>query len=159
MQGLSWMDHEYSTSALSAEQVGWDWFSFQFDDDSELMVFQIRKADGSVDPFSSGAWISPRGTITPLFQQDFNIAVTRTWQSPHSQAVYPAGWEINIPSLDLQLMVEPYIADQELNLSYSYWEGAVKINGKRTGQPPGPPIQGNGYVELTGYSNSMGGEF
>jgi predicted secreted hydrolase len=155
VRGASWMDHEYSTSVLTAEQVGWDWFSFQFDDNSELMVFQIRKADGSVNPFSSGAWISPQGAVTPLTQQNFNITVTKTWQSPHSKAVYPAEWEINIPTLDLQLKVEPYIADQELNLSYSYWEGAVKINGQRAGQP----IQGSGYVELTGYSSSMGGEF
>ena len=49
MDGLSWMDHEWSTSALGAEQVGWDWFSIQLDDNTELMLFQLRRADGTVD--------------------------------------------------------------------------------------------------------------
>ncbi len=155
VDGFSWMDHEFSTSVLAQDQVGWDWFSFHLDDGSELMVFQIRKADGSIDPFSSGTWISLDGRPVPLTQQDFRIQISKNWTSPHSKANYPAGWMIEIPKLELKLTIEPHLADQELNLSYSYWEGAVMIKGERGGQP----VQGNGYVELTGYSTSMGGEF
>ncbi len=155
VQGYSWMDHEFSTSVLSQDQVGWDWFSIQMEDGSELMVFQIRKADGSIDPFSSGTFVSEDGTTTPLSQKDFNIVIKESWQSPHTKALYPASWEIEIPKLDLKINVEPHMPDQELNLSYSYWEGAVKVTGQRAGNP----ILGNGYVELTGYSGSMGGEF
>ncbi len=76
--GLSWMDHEFSTSALSAEQVGWDWFSFQLDDGSEVMLFQIRQQDGSIDPFSSGTIVYPDGTLKNLSVDDFSVEVQKT---------------------------------------------------------------------------------
>jgi len=163
VQGYSWMDHEYSTSSLSEQQVGWDWFAMQFQQAdvgplpqlSELMVFQIRRADGSRDPFSSGTLIYPGGNTQRLDQDQFQIEVLDYWQSPHSGATYPAGWSIQIPEAELYLTVTPYLADQELNVSYAYWEGAVHI----TGSIQGSQVSGSGYVELTGYSGSMGGEF
>jgi predicted secreted hydrolase len=155
VEGLSWMDHEFSTSALSAEQVGWDWFSIQLDDGSELMLFELRRADGGIDPYSSGTFVAPDGETTHLAGADFTLAVEGNWHSPHSGADYPEGWQIDIPTLDLTLSVEPYLADQELNVSYSYWEGAVGVSGERDGQP----VAGAGYVELTGYAESMQGQF
>lgn len=153
--GLSWMDHEYSTSALGAGQVGWDWFSIQLDDQSELMLFQLRRDDGSLDPYSEGLYIAPDGSTTSLTIADFTITAHDTWRSPHSGATYPAQWTIDIPSLDLTLELQPWLADQELNLAYTYWEGAVQIEGQRAGQV----VSGNGYVELTGYLTSMQGTF
>jgi predicted secreted hydrolase len=153
--GLSWMDHEWSTSALAVDQVGWDWFSIQMDDGSELMVFQLRKADGSIDLYSSGTFIAPDGSTRFLSRDDFEIRVEDTWRSPHSGAIYPAGWTVRVPAVELTLEIEPHLADQELNVSYAYWEGAVRVDGKRAGQV----IRGNGYVEMTGYSGSMQGQF
>jgi predicted secreted hydrolase len=155
VSGLSWMDHEWSTSALSSGQVGWDWFSIQLDDGSELMLYQIRRSDGSIDPFSSGVYIAPAGTTTPIKRDDFTIVVEDRWRSPHSRAVYPARWRLQIPKQDLELQITPLLTDQELNVSYSYWEGAVSIRGKHNSQE----VSGNGYVELTGYSRSMSGDF
>lgn len=153
--GTSWMDHEYSTSALAQDQIGWDWFSIQFDNDHELMVYQIRKSDGSIDPFSSGTYIVQDGSITPISQADFSIRITDSWTSSRTNTEYPAGWELSIPSLELKLIVRPLLQDQEFNGSYSYWEGAVEVKGILKGSS----IRGYGYVELTGYSRSMGGEF
>jgi predicted secreted hydrolase len=155
LHGLSWMDHEFSTSALASDQVGWDWFSIQLNDGNQLMVFQIRKADGSIDPYSSGTWISKDGETRHLTRAEFDIQPLASWKSPHSGATYPAGWSVKVPQLGLSLKIEPWLADQELNVSYSYWEGAVRIQGQRQGQPVG----GNGYVELTGYNGSMSGQF
>lgn len=155
VEGRSWMDHEFSTSALAEYQVGWDWFALQLDNGSALMVFQIRQEGGEVDPFSSGTWVQPNGETHHLEAEDFSILVEDTWTSPHSGAVYPSRWRVLVPSIDLELQVEPYLADQELNVSYSYWEGAVQTNGSIAGSR----VQGDGYVELTGYSGSMGGEF
>ena len=151
VDGLSWMDHEFSTSALGPDQVGWDWFALQLDDDSELMVFQIRKADGSVDPFSSGTLIAPDGSTRHLSHDDFEIGVSATWRSPRSGATYPARWTVEVPAADLTLQIEPYLADQELNVSYTYWEGAVRISGEQAASA----ISGSGYVEMTGYADSM----
>jgi predicted secreted hydrolase len=155
VQGTSWMDHEFSTSALAADQIGWDWLALRLDDGSSLMLFQLRKADGSLDPFSSGTWIAADGSTTELRAADFQLQATSSWTSPHSGAKYPSGWKISIHSRQVELTVQPLIQDQELNLSFIYWEGAVRLSGTRNGQP----IHGDGYVELTGYARSMQGEF
>jgi predicted secreted hydrolase len=153
--GYSWMDHEFSTSVLSEGQVGWDWFALQLDDGSELMVYTIRGEDGSIDPYSRGTLILPGEETRHLKQTDFTIEVTSTWRSPHSEANYPSAWIINVPSEDIRLEVKPFINDQELNLSFVYWEGAVEVTGENAGQR----VQGRGYVELTGYAQSMQGQF
>lgn len=155
VSGLSWMDHEWSTSALGADQVGWDWFSIQMDDGSELMVFQLRKEDGSVDPFSSGTFIASDGRTRHLGGDDFEIRVQENWRSPRTGATYPAGWTIVVPAVDLALEIKPLLADQELAVSYTYWEGAVRVEAERAGQP----VSGNGYVEMTGYAGSMQDQF
>ena len=155
VNGSSWMDHEWSTSYLTGNQVGWDWFALQLDDGSELMMFQIRKADGSIDPFASGTLVAPDGTTRRLSRDDFQITVGATWRSPRSGATYPAAWTIKVPSADLTLDIKPYLADQELNVSFTYWEGAVQIRGERAGRA----VSGSGYIEMTGYAGSMGGQF
>lgn len=155
VKGLSWKDHEFSTSALSEGQVGWDWFSLQLDDGSELMVFQIRREDGSLDPHSSGTWISANEEVSPLVDEEFDIQVEDKWRSPNSGADYPSKWRLEIPGLAIILEVEPYLPDQEMNVSYVYWEGAVKVSGTVRGER----ISGSGYVELTGYAGSIAGEF
>jgi predicted secreted hydrolase len=151
VDGLSWMDHEFSTSALAPELVGWDWFSIQLDDGSELMVYQLRREDGTADTFSGGTYVDAAGNTNRLGHQDFTVTVNDTWRSPHSGATYPAQWTITVPSKDLILEVTPYLADQELNVSYTYWEGAVRVSGDRAGSA----VSGSGYVEMTGYAHPM----
>jgi len=155
VNGWSWMDHEFSTSALGPDQVGWDWFALQLDDGTDLMVFQIRKSDGGIDPLSSGTLVDADGHVQHLAVDDFRIEVQDRWRSPHSGATYPSGWTIRVPAADLELTIEPLIADQELDVSYAYWEGAVRIQGQRSGSP----ITGRGYVEMTGYAESMQEQF
>lgn len=155
VSGTSWMDHEWSSSALAPGQVGWDWFALQLDDGSELMVYDLRRADGRVDEYSSGSLISPDGKVQHLNRSDFHIQALGSWHSPHSGAVYPSGWEVNVPSASLALKIEPYLEDQELRVAFTYWEGAVRVSGERDGQP----LSGRGYVELTGYAGSMQGQF
>jgi predicted secreted hydrolase len=155
VNGWSWKDHEYSTDALAAGQVGWDWFSIQLDDNSELMVFQIRRGDGSIDPFSSGTWINPQGEKIHLNREQFKIQVKDYWRSPNSAAEYPAEWSLDIPSLELSLKINSQLADQEMDVSYTYWEGAVEVSGTAKELV----IKGSGYVEMTGYAASIEGEF
>jgi predicted secreted hydrolase len=155
VSGLSWMDHEFSTSALDKNQAGWDWFALQLSDQSELMVYQLRRTDGSIDPYSSGSYIAPDGSVQSLSLPDFHIQVVGYWTSPQTKAKYPARWTVRVPGEDLILNIEPYIPDQELHVSFTYWEGAVKFNGTSHGKP----VSGSGYVELTGYTTSLGGQF
>jgi predicted secreted hydrolase len=155
VSGLSWKDHEFSTAVLSDEQVGWDWFSIQLDDGYELMLYALRRADGSPDAFSSGTLIAPDGSTTHLAHDDFEISALATWRSPHSGAEYPMGWQIRIPSQQIELEITPYLRDQELNLTFIYWEGAVHLQGRHAGQA----VSGVGYVELTGYAAPFNGQF
>ena len=153
VSGLSWMDREISTTALGKGVVGWDWFALQLDDNTELMAYVLRRSDGSIDQYSQGTYVKANGETVPLTQDEFQIQAEAKWKSPHTGGVYPSRWLVRIPSLNLSLEVQPLMADQELNVSYDYWEGAVSLSGTHDGKP----ITGHGYVELTGYVKSMEG--
>lgn len=145
--GFSWLDREWSSSALAANQVGWDWFALQLDDGSELMFYQLRQTDGTPDPASAGTLVDADGVARHLDADDVGITVSRTWESPHG-GIYPAGWQLRLPGHGLTLTVTPVLDDQELLTTVRYWEGAVDVVGERDGIPFG----GRGYVELTGYA-------
>jgi len=155
VEGMSWMDHEFSTSALGQQQIGWDWFAIHLSNGIDLMVYHIRNLDGSIDQFSKGLLVFPDGSTQLLRKEDFSILSIDTWKSPHSGAEYPSEWKISIPDFDLNLTIKPLINDQELNVSFVYWEGAVKAEGVVAGEA----VEGQGYVELTGYTQSMQGRF
>jgi predicted secreted hydrolase len=152
VSGLAWNDHEFSTSVLDKNQIGWDWFSLQFDDGSAAMLYQLRERDGGISAASSGTWIATDGSSQHLEKTDFEIKVLGTWQSPHSQGEYPADWQIKLISPKCDLRARPWMADQELNFTaVSYWEGAVRFEGTCDGSP----VNGNGYIELTGYAGNV----
>lgn len=143
----AWMDREWSTSALGEDEVGWDWFSLQLDDGRELMLYQIRRADGTPTAASQGTLVEPDGSSRKIAFEDVRIEPLGAWTSPTSGARYPSGWRLAVPSEDLELTVTPWIPNQELNLTFRYWEGAVDVEG----EGPDGAVTGRGYVELTGY--------
>jgi len=147
--GESWMDREWSTAALGEDSVGWDWFSLQLSDGSELMYYQLRHRDGTVDLFTSGTFVPAQGEPVHLSREDVRLDVLGTWKSPRSGVEYPARWRLAVPSQGLSLDVTPALADQELPVSVRYWEGAVSVSGTHDGQT----VRGQGYVELTGYGD------
>jgi predicted secreted hydrolase len=157
--GTSWFDREFSSSGLASSQQGWDWFSLQLSDGTDLMLYVMRLKDGSIDPASSGTLVDQEGQARHLTLADFSIKASGTWKSSHSQATYPAGWQISLPQEGYTLSVKPTLADQELHTGGSspiiYWEGQANIQGTHNQQP----ISGQGYVELTGYAGSLGGRF
>ena len=151
VEGISWMDHEFSSSQLTESQVGWDWFSVQLANNYELMLYHMRQRDGSIDPYSSGTLVRPDGTSLHLRRDDMQVQAHGQWKSPKSGAVYPQRWTIRIPAVDLTLSLEPVLAEQELitdnSTRVTYWEGSVSVRGSMQGQV----TEGVGYVELTGY--------
>lgn len=150
-QGAAWMDHEFGSSSLRETQQGWDWFSVQFDNRTELMLYVIRRTDGTPDITSSGSLVMSDGNVIHLRHDQFRIRTAGKWKSPRSGANYPMGWLIEIPSLDLHATVRAAFPEQELMTSGStrvtYWEGAVSVSGSFAGTP----VRGEGYVEMTGY--------
>ena len=148
VSGSSWFDHEWATSALGPEATGWDWFGLQLEDGRELMLIQFRTRDGG--EVSGGTLVEPNGESRWLTADEFEIAPITTWTSDTTGTTYPSGWEITIRAEGLELVVEPWIKDQEMRLNIEYWEGAVRVRGT---------VNGWGYVELTGYSRSIQGLF
>ena len=153
VSGTTWMDHEFSTGALGDDAQGWDWFGLHLDDGRDLMLGRIRRVGGGHDPAFGGLLAWAEGRTRQLRADDFTIDVTDTWASPHTGAVYPAGWHIHVDGGEggpLDLTLTPLVADQELREAIAYWEGAVHITGETTGY---------GYAELTGYAGTMNGRF
>ncbi len=148
VRGSAWMDREWSTSALDEAHVGWDWFSLQLDDGTDLMFFELRREDGTSDPLNHGSFVLPDGTVRPLGAEDVRIVAVDRWESPIDGTTYPSGWRVVAPVEGLELEITPRLRDQEMNLAFRYWEGAVEVHGSRAGAP----VRGVGYVELTGYA-------
>jgi predicted secreted hydrolase len=150
VSGVVWLDREWGSGSLGAEQQGWDWFALDLDDGSTLMFYALRERDGRRDVHSAGTFVDAAGHATPLRNDDVEIAVQRHWSSPHG-GQYPAQWALRVRSQDLQLTVTPLLADQELSTQPRYWEGAVQVSGQRHGKP----VSAQGYVELVGYAQNQ----
>jgi predicted secreted hydrolase len=154
VRGTAWFDHEWGSSQLGADVVGWDWFALQFDDGRELMLYQLRRADGTPAAFSAGTLVDAAGAARHLAREDFEIEVLRSWTSPATAATYPAGWRIVLPKHAIELELQPWLSDCELRTQAStgvtYWEGPVSARGTTSGR---------GYAELVGYAGSQAGRF
>ena len=152
VRGESWFDHEWATNQLAPGQIGWDWLSVHLDDGGELMLYQLRRDDGTADAGSSGTLIAPDGSAVHLPSSAFRITATDFWTSGATPGRYPIGWQIEVPEHALEFSVRAVLENQELALlPLAYWEGAVEINGTRGGKP----ISGRGYLELTGYAGPL----
>jgi predicted secreted hydrolase len=150
--GTSWMDHEFGSTDLGPDLAGWDWFGLQMADRTELMLYRLRRADGTADPASSGTFVDREGRGHPLSLNDFTLEPQTYWRSPLTNARYPQRWRLTIPSRHLSLDLIPRMAEQELRTERStqvtYWEGAIESRGTLDGKP----VTGVGYMELTGYA-------
>ena len=148
VSGVSWMDHEFGTSALAEGVAGWDWFSMQLDNGAALMLYCFRRQDQSRDPHTfEGTLAYADGRQVAIRPGDFTLTVTRYWKSPETGIRYPSGWRVALPKLNSRFNIEPLISNQELHTEFTYWEGAVRVEGEFNGAAVG----GWGYTELTGY--------
>jgi predicted secreted hydrolase len=144
VSGESWLDHEWSSSALDDDQAGWDWFALQLDDGRELMFYRLRYRDGGMHPYSRGSLVLPDGSSRELTPAQVTLMPERYWKAPDG-ARYPVGWRLAVPGEGLDLRVRAVLDDQLLDHTVRYWEGAVDVTGSHTGK---------GYLELSGYKPS-----
>ena len=147
VSGESWMDHEWFSSILGENEVGWDWFALQLDDYRELMFFQIRRRDPVAQPIQYGIMIDERGSAQPIAPQSIRFTPQRWWTSISGESQYPVQWQIEVPQLDLMLNVEAALDAQERSDSFRYWEGAVVVSGTEDDRQ----LSGKGYLEMTAY--------
>jgi predicted secreted hydrolase len=151
VDGFAWMDHEFGTNPLETDLVGWDWFSIQLDNHTELMAYFLRKKDGSFSDVSSATFLTKSEDSIILTHEDLDLKTIDTWKSNESGGIYPCKWRLKIPRLKLELEIKAIVADQEMNTSETtgviYWEGSVSVKGVLNDQM----VSGMGYTELTGY--------
>ncbi len=157
VSGSGWFDHEFATNQLARQQQGWDWLSLTLSDGHRLMIYRLRRRDGSLDPASSGTYIFPDGRWRTLTGSDFSLTPhPGRWVSPRTGSSYPLRWRLRLRQpRDLVLEITPRLAAQEVDARETtltaYWEGAVTAVGKAGEQP----LTGSGYLELTGYGRSL----
>ncbi len=146
--GWSWLDREWGSRQVGPELAGWDWFALQLDDGRDLMIYRLRTQDGSHSPYSAGSLVDPGGNWQVLGSDDFTAQPLRSWRD-RAGVDWPVAWRIELPSADLELLVEPVFDEQRWFGTVSYWEGAVDvldIDRKR--------VVGRGYLELSGYAEA-----
>jgi predicted secreted hydrolase len=152
VEGEAWFDHQWG-DFVSVGGGGWDWFAVNLSDGTDLTLSLVRDADGSY-PLVYGTLVDAAGGTTHLEATDFDLAVTDRWVSPATNADYPAGWSIGIPSAALTIRLAPTVAAQELDTRATtgviYWEGSQAV----VASGPDGPLTGEAYVELTGYAPS-----
>ena len=147
VSGASWLDREWSTSALGPEQSGWDWFALQLDDGQDVMFYRLRHTDGSMDTFSKGVLVAADGQARLLRWDEVDLQPLDHWISPHTGDRYPIRWRLRVPAQSLDLTVTAKLVDQEMRLTVRYWEGAVSVEGRAGDRT----INGRGYLEMTRY--------
>jgi predicted secreted hydrolase len=145
VDGLSWFDREWSSGSLSKNQVGWDWFSIQLSDGTDIMFFKLRDKSGNTD-FAKGTIIYPFSGSKNLGSEDVKIRTINYFKTKDG-VKYPSEWELEIPNESIKLKIKTQIPDQELKLAVRYYEGSINISGSYKNNP----ISGNGYIEMTGY--------
>src|SRR4051812_16132546 len=155
VRGSSWMDHEFFSEPPDNGLAGWDWFAVQLDTGGELMLYRLRRKDGKSQQFSSGTYVDEKGSARFLSGSEFTLTPLDVWKSDASGESYPVRWRISVPSLQLDLTEETPLRNQELfsreSISPTYWEGAVEYTGTM-----GPRrVSGVGYLEMTGYAESI----
>jgi predicted secreted hydrolase len=159
VKGAAWMDHEFSSAALESNIEGWDWLSLQFSNNTELMIYLLRKKDGTYSEASSGTFVDTVGQVLHIHHDEIGVEVLDHWKSPRNAAAYPSSWLLKVQPLQMELFIRPNLQDQELqtpeSTRISYWEGSVLATGSSAGQG----ITGEGYVELTGYAGAINERF
>jgi predicted secreted hydrolase len=154
VSGESWFDHEWASNQLAPGQLGWNWMSLQLSNGCELMLYQMRLSRGGVDPASSATWVDADGRSRALRREDYELSPVDFWTSKKTGARYPVSWRVRVPSLAIELTVRTPMPNQEMVFpQVAYWEGLVDAEGRVKGQP----VQGRGYVELTGYAGPLRG--
>jgi len=147
--GSSWMDREWSSAVLAKGQSGWDWFALHLDDQTQLMLFRVRDSQNPENTYRTAHLIRNNDSNVIIDNDAITMAVTDWWESPATGSKYPVAWRLRSEKQDatFSVTVTPQIQNQELDLAFRYYEGAIFFEGRLNDRS----IEGQGYMELTGY--------
>lgn len=152
VQAEVWMDHEFTSHGLAPDQIGWDWLHLRLEDGRRLMLFQVRSSAGAA--FHSGTMIDRGLRSRPIAANRIAFEAVDHWNPADGAGRYPRRWRLQAEECNLE--TQPWFAAQEFRGAISgmrYWEGAIRARGRCANQP----VQGEGYLEMTGYASDMRG--
>src|SRR4030095_5288016 len=144
VQGIAWLEREWSASVLAPGVEGWDWFALHLGDRTDVMAFQLRHTDGTRDKYDAATWIHPNGSTEALGASDFALQPIRWWRDAQGTR-WPVRWRLEGARWQEPWTIEAVLDDQRMDTAVQYWEGLVDVK-----DPKGQTI-GEGYMELTGY--------
>jgi predicted secreted hydrolase len=142
VSGHAWLDREWSSQFLQADQAGWDWFALHLDSGEKLMLFRLRGKAGQAD-FRHGVLFSPNGERRSFEPAGLSFEVLR--QARVAGRRLPMKWRIGLADGERVLEIEALNDEQWMDVDFPYWEGFVRVSGD------GPGSSGDGYMELVGY--------
>ena len=139
VKGVAWLDREWSSQPLTAEQEGWDWFSLHLDGGAKLMLFQVRDTDGG--HYRAGTWIGADGRSQSLASEQISLEETK-WTRQGNGRQVPTSWHVRLPGHAIDVRAEAVQPQSWMGGRFEYWEGPIRLTGSHTGR---------GYLEMTGY--------
>lgn len=147
VSGDAWLNRSWGKMAPPGGQIALNRYQVQLDDGREILIFQLRRKDGSAPPISNGLLIRADGRASPIPENDIKLEPDTFWPSP-SGTRYPVAWIMKLPALGIELRLSPLVENQEIGGSARTWSGSISVSGAG---PRGERLEGQGFVELTGY--------
>lgn len=147
VSGEAWLNRSWGKMTPPGGQIALNRYQIQLEDGREILIFQLRRKDGSAPPVSNGLLIQADGRVSLISENEVKLDPNTFWSSP-SGTRYPVAWTVNLPALGTELRLSPLVENQETDWSVRTWSGSVSVSG--TG-PRGERLTGRGFVELTGY--------
>jgi predicted secreted hydrolase len=147
-RGVAWLDHEWASTLLEPQAVGWDWVGMNLADGTALTAFQTRRKDDGAILFAYASMRAPSEATARIFPaSQVRFEGLRHWESARTRARYPVAQRVSVGERVFE--TRPWFADQELDArltgSAIYWEGASDLL-------EGGRLVGRGYLEMTGYA-------
>ena len=150
--GRAWLDHEWSSSLLDPQAIGWDWIGINLLDGGSLLAFRLRNSSGN-NVWTHVAKRDAKGQFVFKTNQANGATFTslRNWQSITSGARYPVKQQLKFDNQTFE--IDPLFDEQEIDGRLStggfYWEGAVYLRNQDQ------QVIGRGYLEMTGYASPI----
>ena len=158
VQGVAWLDHEWSDTLLPADAPGWDWIGMNLFDGSALTAFALRRLGGVVGGaaaapalWAGGSWRRTGEAPRNFGPVEVSFTPQRMWTSPQTGARYPVAWRVDTPvgRFQVRALLDGQEMDSRASVGAVYWEGLSELlddSGRRVGL---------GYLEMTGYTRAL----
>ena len=132
VSGVAWMDHQWGNFVVGAVG-GWDWYSLQLDDRTELMLYVLRGPNGETTRVY-GTQVLADGSTRDLGPGSVRAEATGSWTSPHTGGRLSLRLAADACQTAQRLELRPQLLDQELYFPDRQRSSAARPARWRTGK-------------------------